>query len=172
MSCSSFMKPVSGGLTALTLLALTACAESGRSSDSGFARETDPMARAFELISADLDRAESDSVVDVSHQDLLDKPDQWKDAWVRIPGTSCKSWPASVIPGEDNSDAWHSLLMHAGPAFTYVVSASEPRGWDRMREDPVAVTGRFVGIHAYKARNGETIQAPLVVADKWEWLDQ
>ncbi len=109
----------------------------------------------------------------VTSQALLKDPDQYRGQAVRLLGSMSPDqppWPKDLGPdGENPLDipvAWHSMLVHQGPTFTYLVSTFRPPEWTRG-QPTVIVEGVFLKLYTYQARNRQTVTCPLIVVKRF-----
>ncbi len=115
---------------------------------------------------------ENDAIY-LTAQALLKDPVQYRGAPVRLLGSASADqppWFKDLGPdGENPLDipiVWHSLLVHQGPTFTYVISAERPPAWVRG-QPTVLVEGVFLKLYTYQAINRQTVTCPLIIAKRF-----
>jgi len=116
---------------------------------------------------------ESGEALYVTSAALLKDPDRYRGEAVRLLGSMSRDqppWPKDLGPdGENPLDipvVWHSLLVHQGPTFTYLISKERPPGWTRGNPT-VIVEGIFFKLFTYQAKNRQTVTCPLVVVKRF-----
>lgn len=129
-----------------------------------------------EQIAADAEQSVNERTGEASYltsQALLRDPDQYRGSAVRLLGSMSRDqppWPKDLGPdGENPLDipvAWHSLLVHQGPTFTYLISKERPPAW-AIGNPTVIVEGVFLKLYTYQAKNRQTVTCPLVIVKRF-----
>lgn len=105
----------------------------------------------------------------LTNQALQSDPDQFRGAPVRLLGSVSaeqKPWFKDDENPLDLPLLWHSLLVHNGPKFTYLISTEKPPEWV-SGQATVIVEGVFLKLYTYQAVNRQTVTCPLVVVKRF-----
>ncbi len=118
--------------------------------------------------------AEEDTISDVdarylTNQALQQDPEQYRGSPVRLLGSVSAEQRPWFKDDENPLDlpmVWHSLLVHNGPKFTYLISTERPPEWV-SGQATVIVEGVFLKLYTYQAMNRQTVTCPLVVVKRF-----
>lgn len=105
----------------------------------------------------------------LTSQALAKDPDQHRGAAVRLLGSVSeqqKPWFHDEENPLELPRVWHSLLVHQGPSFTYLLSVEKPPEWV-SGQATVLVEGVFFKLYTYEAVNRETVTCPVVVVKRF-----
>ncbi len=108
---------------------------------------------------------------DCTQKMLLDRPTELRGQAVRVLGSFHDHWERQLGPGGENPldlmSVYHSLLVHFGPCFTYLISAERPPDWIREKNVNVIAEGIFLQRYCYVAKSHEVITCPLIVVKRF-----
>lgn len=105
----------------------------------------------------------------LTNQALTKSPDEYRGAPVRLLGSVSdqqKPWFRDDENPLDLPQVWHSLLVHNGPSFSYLISPERPPEWI-TGQATVLVEGVFLKLHTYQAVNRQTVTCPVVVVKRF-----
>jgi hypothetical protein len=105
----------------------------------------------------------------LTNQALSKSPDEYRGTPVRLLGSVSsqqRPWFRDDENPLDLPQVWHSLLVHNGPAFSYLISAERPPEWI-SGQATVLVEGVFLKLHTYQAVNRQTVTCPVIVVKRF-----
>lgn len=126
--------------------------------------DADALAQAAELEEVDGGQASY-----ITNQALLQHPDEYRGEPVRLLGSVSdqqRPWWHDDENPLDLPMIWHSLLVHNGPSFTYLISIDKPPEWV-SGSATVLVEGVFFKLYTYQAINRQTVTCPVVIVKRF-----
>lgn len=118
---------------------------------------------------AEIESGLGDDATYLTNQALAKSPDEFRGQPVRLLGSVSdqqKPWFKDDENPLDLPQVWHSLLVHNGPSFTYLISTERPPDWVAGRAT-VLVEGVFLKLYTYQAVNRQTVTCPVVVVKRF-----
>ena len=107
---------------------------------------------------------------DVTSAALKNRPDEYRGMPIRVLGTFVDTWRRELGPEGENPLGLdfvdHGLLVHSGPAFTYLIAAQPSPPW-LERDQNVIVEGIFLQRYVYQSRDGAVQESPLVLVKRF-----